>query len=279
MDTSVRIACCQLAPSVERPHGNPAIAREAITAAVEAGAQIVVLPELCNSGYVFESEEEARATAEPADGELLQTWAEAARRDDALVIGGFAELAPDGTLYNSAALVGGEGTLAVYRKLHLWDQEPRWFAPGEDPAPVIETRYGRIGLGICYDVEFPELGRGLALAGAELIALPTNWPREENPPNGRPILHSLVAATAYFNKVFLALCDRAGTERGSDFEGGSVIADPHGAIVAGPMANRGAETIYADCDLAAAQNKRTSASNDAFADRRPERYASALAEL
>ena len=278
MDTSIRTACCQLAPDVERPHGNPALAREAITAAVEAGARIVVLPELCNSGYVFESEEEARASAEPADGELLQTWGEAARPADALVIGGFAELAPDGTVYNSAALVGGEGTLAVYRKLHLWDQEPRWFAPGQDPAPVVETRYGRIGLGICYDVEFPELSRGLALAGAELIALPTNWPREDDPPNGRPILHSLVAATAYFNKVFLALCDRSGTERGIEFEGGSVIADPHGAIVAGPMANRGTETIYADCDLAAARDKRTSARNDAFADRRPERYASTLAK-
>jgi predicted amidohydrolase len=278
MDTSVRIVCCQLAPSVEHPQDNAALAREAVAAAVGAGAQIVVLPELCNSGYVFESEEEARKAAVLADGELLQTWAEEAQRGDALVIGGFAELAPDGTLYNSAALVSGEGTLAVYRKLHLWDQEPRWFAHGEDPAPVVETRYGRIGIGICYDVEFPELSRGLALAGAELIAMPTNWPREENPPNGRPILHSLVAATAYFNKVFLALCDRAGTERGVEFEGGSVIADPRGAIVAGPMANRGPETIYAECDLATARDKRTSG-GDAFADRRPERYATALANL
>jgi predicted amidohydrolase len=277
MDTSVRIACCQLAPSVERPQDNPALASEAIAAAVEAGAQIVVLPELCNSGYVFESEEEARSAAVPADGDLLRTWAEEAQRGDALVIGGFAELAPDGTLYNSAALVGGEGTLAVYRKLHLWDEEPRWFAHGEDVASVVETRYGRIGLGICYDVEFPELSRGLALAGAELIAMPTNWPREENPPNGRPILHSLVAATAYFNKVFLALCDRSGTERGVEFEGGSLIADPHGAIVAGPIASRGSETICADCDLAAARDKRTSG-GDAFADRRPERYVGALAD-
>ncbi len=252
---------------------------DAITTAVEAGAQIVVLPELSNSGYVFESEAEARAAAEPADGELLRAWADAARPADALVIGGFAELAPDGTLYNSAALVGGEGTLAVYRKLHLWDHESRWFEPGQDPAPVVETPYGRIGLGVCYDIEFPELSRGLALAGADLIVFPTNWPYDAEPPNGRPIITSLVAATAYANKVFLALCDRSGTERGLEFEGASVIADPDGAIVGGPIPTRGAETIYADCDLAVARDKSTSDRNDAFADRRPERYAATLVDL
>ena len=276
---TVRIACCQLAPSVEHPRGNPVLAREAITGAVERGAQIVVLPELSNTGYVFTSREEARAAAEPAGGELLQGWADAARPADALVVGGFAELAADGTLYNSAALVGGEGALAVYRKLHLWDREPRWFSPGQDPAPVTETRYGRIGLGVCYDVEFPELTRGLALAGADLIALPTNWPREDSPPNGRPVVHSLVAATAYFNKVFVALCDRWGVERGLEFEGASAIADPRGAIIAGPVAERRTETIFADCDLATARDKRSGARNDAFADRRPGHYTNAPSEV
>jgi predicted amidohydrolase len=195
------------------------------------------------------------------------------------VIGGFAELALDGTLYNSAALVGGAGTLAVYRKLHLWDQESRWFAPGQDPAPVVQTPFGRIGLGVCCDIEFPELSRGLALAGAELIAFPTNWPHDPDPPNGRPIVHSLAAVTAYVNRVFLALCDRSGTERGLEFEGASVIADPDGAIIGGPVATRGTETIWADCDLATARNKRTSDRNDAFADRRPERYANTLSGL
>jgi predicted amidohydrolase len=277
MDASVRIACCQLAPDVERPAGNPDLARRAIADAVQKGAQIVVLPELCNSGYVFGSKEEARAAAEPADGELLQTWADEAKQSDAVIIGGFAELAPDGTLYNSMALVDGEGVRAVYRKLHLWNQEWRWFAPGQDRAPVIETRYGRIGLAICYDIEFPELTRGVALAGAELIALPANWPHDADPPNGRPILHSLAAVTAYFNKVFVAVCDRCGTERGVEFEGGSVIADPHGALRAGPIESRGAQTIAATCDLTTARDKRTSSRNDAFADRRPESYAGALA--
>jgi predicted amidohydrolase len=278
MGNPIRIACCQFAPDVERPEANPGLAREAIAGAVADGARIVILPELCNSGYVFDSKEEARAAAVTPESELLQGWAEEARQGDAVVIGGFAELAPDGSVYNSAAVVDGEGIRTVYRKLHLWNQELRWFTPGQDPAPVVETRHGRIGLAICYDIEFPELTRGLALQGAELIALPANWPHDDPSPDSRPILHSLAAMTAYFNKVFVGVCDRCGKERGAEFEGGSVIAGPHGGLLAGPVATRGIETIAADCDLSSARDKRTSASNDAFADRRPEHYSGALAE-
>src|SRR5947209_11216635 len=102
---SVRIACCQFAPEVESPSRSAKLAREAIAAAVGEGAQIVLLPELCTSGYVFRSLNEARAAASAADGELLHSWATEAARGDALVVGGFCELAPDGRLFNSAALV------------------------------------------------------------------------------------------------------------------------------------------------------------------------------
>jgi predicted amidohydrolase len=270
MTNTVRIACCQLAPDVERPQRNGELARAALSAAIDGGAQIVVLPELCNSGYVFGSEQEALAAAEPRDGELLRSWVVEAGRGDAVVVGGFCELAPDGTIYNSSALLDGSGVLAVYRKLHLWNQEARWFAPGTDPAPVVETRFGRIGLAICYDIEFPELTRGLGLGGADLIALPANWPRDPDPPNGRPILHTLAEITGYHSKVFMAVCDRCGTERGVEFEGGSVIAGPDGRQLAGPA--QGSETIAADCDLQSARDKRTSARNDAFTDRRPDQY-------
>jgi predicted amidohydrolase len=270
----VRIACCQLAPDVEDPAASARSARAAVAAAVDDGAQIVVLPELVNSGYVFRSAEEARAAAVPADGELLRGWAQEAARGDALVVGGFCELAPDGRVFNSCALVDGSGVLAVYRKLHLWNDESRWFAAGEAPAPVVETRFGRIGLAVCYDVEFPELTRGLALAGAQILAIPANWPHDAAPPDDRPVLHTLTAATAYLNRVFVAVCDRCGTERGCEFEGGSAIASPDGALVAGPVPDRGAATIAAGCELDEALDKRTSARNDAFGDRRPEHYVS-----
>jgi predicted amidohydrolase len=273
---STRIACCQIAPDVDDPAGNEALTRDAIQAAVAGGAQIVVLPELATSGYVFRSAEEARAAAIPADGDLLRRLGEAAAvPESALVVCGFAELAADGRVFNSVALLDGSEVLATYRKLHLWGDEPRWFSAGEDPAAVVQTRYGRIGLAICYDLEFPELTRGLALQGAELIALPANWPHEE-PLDGRPVLHSLAAMTAYFNKVFVAVCDRCGIERGSEFEGGSVIAGPVGSLLAGPVQDRGSQTLYADCELGRADDKRNGKHNDAFADRRPEQYAAAL---
>jgi predicted amidohydrolase len=135
---------------------------------------------------------------------------------------------------------------------------------------VVDTAFGRIGLAVCYDLEFPELTRGLALAGADLIAAPANWPRHPDPPDGRPILHSIAAVTAYLNKVFVAVCDRCGTERGLAFEGGSVIATPGGDVCAGRIAEPG--LVVAECDLARARDKRLGLDNDVFGDRRPEHY-------
>ena len=277
MAETVRIACCQLTPDVEDSVRSAARARAALGTAIAEGAQIVILPELAHCGYVFGSAQEARAAAQAADGELLAGWAQEAGRGDALVIGGFCELAPDGRVFNSSALVDGGGVLAVYRKLHLWNDESHWFAPGERPAPVVETRYGRVGLGICYDIEFPELTRGLALAGADLIALPTNWPRD-SPPREEPILHSLALTTAYLSRVFVAVCDRGGSERGLDFQGGSVVAAPNGALLSAAAPGGGEQTLVADCELRQARDKRNGPRNDAFADRRPERYLAMLAQ-
>ncbi len=278
MSGELRISCCQLAPPVGHPDDAVELAREALTAAIDDGAQIVVLPELVNSGYVFESLDEAREAAVGADGELFEWWAREARRGEAIVIGGFCELGDDGTLFNSCALVDGDGVRAVYRKIHLWGEEPLWFAAGDQPAPVVETRYGRIGLAICYDIEFPELTRGLALAGADLLALPTNWPRDPDGVDPRPILHSLALTTAYLNRVFVAVCDRCGVERGVEFEAGSVIAAPYGKLLTETAAERAPRTVHADVDLLSARHKRTGPRNDAFEDRRPDQYGSALVE-
>jgi predicted amidohydrolase len=273
-----RVACCQLATDVEHPEQSVARTQAAIATAVAGGAQIVVVPELSNSGYIFRSEEEARAAAITPDDPLFDGWAAEADRGDAVVIGGFCERGADGQLYNSSALVSGEGLQAVYRKLHLWDKESLWFARGDEPAPVVETPHGRIGLGICYDIEFPELARGLALQHADLIAFPTNWPYEASRPDERAVVHLLAAITAYQSRVFVALCDRCGTERGVEFQGGSVIAGPDGGLRAGPVAGRGSEILYADLDFEEARNKQTGERNDAFADRRPDRYARLLTE-
>lgn len=268
----MRVACCQIAPKVGEPDGNAGLAAAAISGALDAGADVIVLPELTTSGYVFRSHEEVQAAALDLDAPLFAGWSREAARGDAVVIAGFAERTASGAVHNSVVALDADGVLAVYRKIHLWDEERHWFAEGEDSAPILDTRHGRIGLSICYDIEFPEVARGLALAGAELIASPTNWPLEDAPPDGRPILHSLAATTAYLNKVFVAVCDRCGVERGLEFQGGSVIAGPDGALLAGPVVGRGPEMLLAECDLERARDKRSGKVNDAFADRRPERY-------
>jgi len=262
----VRIACVQLAPKVGDGAGNRRRAREAIDSSVAAGAELVVLPELCISGYVFESEEEARSLA--LRPEELAEW----RTDGAYVVGGFPELAGDGTLFNSAALVGPEGALAVYRKTHLWDREKLFFEQGAEPPPVFETPLGRIGVCVCYDLSFPEVPRGLALAGADLIAVPTNFPLTSPvPPGEKPIELVVAMAAAHVSRVFIALCDRAGSERGVDWVGATAIVDHRGLVIAGPV-GLGEGTVVANCELERARDKSWTERNDALGDRRPELY-------
>ena len=144
-------------------------------------ADIIVLPELVTSGYMFESVQEAASVAITATDPLFAEWAAAAARGGAVVIAGFCERGDDGRIYNSAVVVDGSGVTGVYRKVHLWDREKLWFEPGPAPPTVFDTSAGRIGVLVCYDLEFPEMARSLALAGAELIAVPTNWPLVHRP--------------------------------------------------------------------------------------------------
>jgi predicted amidohydrolase len=271
----VRIACCQLRPSVGDVDGNRRIVRRAVGDAVAAGARLIVLPELCTTGYFFHTAEEARALGQGAEGGALSEWAEEAARGDAVVVGGFAEV--DGSsIYNSAALVDGSGVLAVYRKTHLWDSELRIFERGDEAPPVVCTTVGMVGLSICYDLFFPELTRKLALDGADVIVAPTNAPT--NAPTASPaaasedIGVSVARATAHVNRVFVAVCDRWGAERGTNWVGRSLIVNPDGEVVAAPPGDR-EQLLLADCDLTQARDKQWSGTaNDALADRRPELY-------
>jgi predicted amidohydrolase len=240
--------------------------------ATGAGARIVLLPELVTSGYVFESAEEVRALAIRV--EELADWADEAARAEAVVVGGFAELGEDGAVYNSAAVFGPGGLAAVYRKTHLWDREKLCFEPGAEAAPVVETPFGRIGVAVCYDLYFPELTRGLVLAGADLIALPANLPLFPRPEGERPVEIALAQATAHVSKIWVAVCDRTGPERGVEWTGASCIVDPDGWLAAGPVDGYGEGMLYADCDLGLAREKAWGERNDVVGDMRPELYAS-----
>jgi predicted amidohydrolase len=266
-------AACQLSLAVGDPDGNLAAAAGAVAAAASAGAGLVVLPELCDSGYVFREAAEARSLARPAgESPALRQWQALAARHHTVIVGGFCELGPDGLLYNSAALVDTSGIRAVYRKAHLWDAEKLVFTPGEDAPPVVELPAGRVSVMICYDLEFPEWVRRAALAGADLIAAPVNWPLAPRPPAERPSEVVKVQAGAAVNGVFIVVADRCGTERGVDWVGGSLIAGPDGYPLAGPATAGRPAMLTADIDLPRARDKRINSRNDLFTDRRPNLY-------
>ena len=263
------IACQQLAPVIGDLAANRTIALAAIREAVERGADVVVLPELITSGYMFDSPQEAAGAAIDRGHEILVEWATEAAGADIVLAGGFCELGDDGRVYNSAAVIDATGLRAVYRKLHLWDREKLIFTPGSTPPPVLDTRVGRIAVIICYDLEFPELTRSVALSGAQLLLVPTNWPLVPRPERERPPEALIGMAAARVNRMAVACADRVGRERGQDWTGGTTIIGVDGWVAA---ESRAPGLVAADVDLESALDKRLTDHADAFADRRPELY-------
>lgn len=267
-----RIACVQLAPVVGDLVGNVQRAGAAIAAAVAGGADVVVLPELTTSGYVFESVDEVRAVAIAPDSEVFAGWAAAA--GGAVVVAGFAEAGSPGdeasALFNSAVVLDATGVLAVYRKAHLWDREPLFFTPGDAPPPVVSTAHGRIAPLVCYDLEFPEWVRAPVLAGADLLAVPTNWPSFPRPDGERPGEVVNAMAAARLNRVAIACADRSGVERGQGWTRGTSIVDADGWVVT--ATDQKGATITADVDLTASRIKALTERADVLGDRRPELY-------
>jgi predicted amidohydrolase len=188
------------------------------------------------------------------------------------VVGGFAELGADDVVYNSAAVVDATGVQAIYRKVHLWDAEKTFFRPGHHLPPVVDTQHGRIGVMVCFDLEFPEWTRIVALAGADLLTVPTNWPLVERPAGERAPEVGIALATARMNRVAIAMADRVGTERGVEWTGGTGIVGADGWLVdsVGP----GPGVARADLDLTASRDKTAGPWAHLFDDRRPDLYGS-----
>jgi predicted amidohydrolase len=175
-------------------------------------------------------------------------------------------------LFNSAVVIDRAGLRAVYRKAHLWDAEPDVFTPGDGDPPVVATRHGRVAVMICYDAEFSEWVRKPALAGAELLAVPVNWPAQPRPPGERAMEVVNAQAQASANRMFIAVADRCRAERGVGWIGGSLIAGPDGYPLAGPAVGDEPATLLAACDLSRAASKACGPRNDVHADRRPDLY-------
>ncbi|TFB71852.1 carbon-nitrogen hydrolase [Cryobacterium glaciale] len=239
-----------------------------IRSAVAAGARLIVLPELATSGYVFATPEEARASSIRADDARLRALSRELP-DHAVAVVGFAEVAGD-QLFSSAAVLSSTGVIATYRKTHLWGDEPRFFTPGDAAPPVVSTPIGRIGVAICYDLEFPEVPRSLALAGADIIVAPVNWPVVSRPSGERTPEIVLAMAAARASSVPIVISDRGDLERGVVFTGGSCVISHEGWMLAGEP--RSDHLVMASINLAAGRSKAAGNHNNVFTDRRPDLY-------
>ena len=263
-----RIACCQLDPVLGDVEANTDLIATSIADAVAAGADIVVLPELATSGYMFADADEARAAALQPTDERFAKWAAAV--GDSIAVFGFAEASGDGKLYNSAAVVDSDGVVAIYRKTHLWDREKLIFTPGAEHSPVLDTRHGAISVMVCYDLEFGEVTRRAAVDGAELIVAPVNWPLFPRPEGERPGELITAMSTARTNRVAVAVCDRTGVERGQEWTEGTAIVDADGWVV--DSAGGGVGMAIADVDLTLSRSKKITEHVDLLADRRLDLY-------
>lgn len=226
-------------------------------------AQLVVLPELASTGYNFKDQAQAFSLAEgPADSSYLKMLTALARRNRQYIVTGFNEKADQG-LYNSSAIIGPEGILGIYRKMHLFMHEKEYFLPGDGKLIVFDTAFGRFGMQICFDYLFPEPWRILAEKGAQLILHPSNL-LTQNADKALPGL-------ALMNRVFIATANRIGTEKDLTFNGGSMIIDPSGNVLIKASADK-QEIIEYDLDISISNNKMITPLNHVFKDRRPEQY-------
>ena len=265
-------ASVRLHPRLGDPAGNLAASVAAIEAAGEAGARLIVLPELCTSGYCFADDAEADAACQPIPGPATEAWAALARRFDAVIVAGLAERDADrGCRRNSAVAVGPDGVLAVYRKVHLWGRECEWFAPGDETPPVVVTPVGRIGIGVCYDLWFPEFWRSLADHGAEVLAFPSNLTDAPPIATADHVYTAVARTAAHLTRVPVVVADRCGSERGTTWVGLALIVDGEGGVIGRPARDDDSpETVLATLPDPAPRTTDLSPWNDVIGDRRPD---------
>lgn len=260
--TIMRIAIVQTDPKFGEPASN---VRDALALMESERADIYVLPELCTSGYNFIDEKEVQVLSEPPVGQTHQRFVEFARKRSCYVVYGFAERS-DG-IYNSASLVGKEGLIGLYRKVHLYAREKLFFVPGNLGFPVFELPFGTIGMMVCFDWIFPESARTLMMNGAQLIAHPSNLVM--------PYCPDAMVTRCLENRVFAATANRIGREdRGGidlSYIGKSEIVSPRGEILTRSGENEAGVRVV-EIDIRTAASKSINDFNNLADDRRPSQY-------
>ena len=268
----MKVAAVQMDVKLGEVERNRAAIIDFIKETRSQGAQLTIFPECALTGYCFDSVAEALPFTEPAPGPSTDLIVHSLREVGGHAVFGMLTPSADG-VYNTAVLAGPQGIIAAYRKIHLPGLGIDQYASyGDRPFEVHDLGEIRVGLGICYDSAFPESSRIMALQGADLIALPTNFPT-----GAENMTKHVINARAMENKIYFAAVNRVGTERGFRFIGETTIADPDGNTL-GKGSPDAAEVLYFDVDPRKSREKRIvrvpgKHAIDRMADRRPEMYA------
>jgi predicted amidohydrolase len=234
---------------------------------LEIGAQkeadLLVLPELCNVGYNFESMKEVREISEGIpEGTTTRKLSKFTKENGLYIVAGISEREGE-KCYNSSVLVGPEGFIARYRKAHLFNKEKLWFSPGRTQFKVYDIHKARIGVMICFDWFFPEVIRILSLKKAQIVCHPSNLVL--------PYCQTALLGPAIQNKIFIITANRIGVERGLQFTGMSQIISPDMKIIA--RSRKFDEEIkIVDIDPREADSKMITKQNNIFKDRRTDLY-------
>jgi predicted amidohydrolase len=271
MRDKVKIAAVQMEPRIMRNSENLDRILLKTRTAAHGGADLIVFPECALTGYVFASRKEAMPYMETIPGPSTDKLASCCRELRVHAIVGLLERDGD-KCFNAAVLVGPEGLVGKYRKNHLpFLGIDRYLDRGDRPFTVYKTPIGNIGLHICYDGNFPESARIMMLLGADILALPTNWPEGRG-----KVAKYVVVARAYENKVHLVAANRVGSERGTKFIGLSKIVNAWGDVLA-EAGSDDEQILYGEVNLAEAREKHVvfkagEFEMDLIRDRRPEIY-------
>jgi predicted amidohydrolase len=257
-----KVATVQFEPTMFEKERNIARLLELCEAAAEAGARLIVTPEMGTTGYCWFDRAEVAPFVETVPGPTTDRFAALARKFDCYIVVGMPEVDGDGIYFNCAVLIGPDGVIGRHRKTHPYISEPKWAAPGDLDHQVFNTPIGRIALLICMDIHFVETARLAALRGADVICHISNWLAERTP---APYWIS----RAFENGCYVIESNRWGLERSVQFSGGSCVIAPDGSVTA--VLDSGDGFVLAEIDLNAAR-ARCVGGEAVFAQRRPELY-------
>jgi predicted amidohydrolase len=271
--SSYRVAAIQYEPVLGEKENNVTRLLHLVEEAAAHGAKLIVVPEMATTGYCWQSRAEITPYVETIPGPTSDRFQQLATSSECYIALSLPEVDPHTNVYyNTLVLLGPEGVVGTYRKIHSYIAEPRWARDGDSGMPVWDTPLGRLSGLVCMDAMYFEAARIPALHQADVLLFPTNWLDEKSP-------SSWWMARAFENGVYFIAANRYGEERGVQFSGGSCVLNPDGSIQA--YLDNGEGIVYGEVNLEQSRKKRWGSqsndgggdSGDRIADRRPDKYA------